>query len=161
MAIRSVNIRELSGYVVGMCKDRHLAIVKAIQQTVQERGRVLVAQAIRETRPRPPFDRGTYQNSWKAINVPDGVKLVSSHPAASVIENGRRPGFGVSRAGIEALKGWAKRHGMDNPLSAAFAIATAIRKHVLPAKYVLERAGDALTKEVRQAAHNAAAGGTL
>jgi hypothetical protein len=159
MASRVVKIGELGAFVSGLTRDRHKAGVKAIQQTVRERGRPFIATAIQTTTPRRPFDRGTYQNSWKVVPLPDGARLYSSSPYASVIERGRRPGFGVSRAGIQALQGWARRHGMDNPLSAAFAIAAKIKKEGQPAKLVLERASKLLAAEVRKAYHAAIAGG--
>jgi hypothetical protein len=48
---------------------------------------------------------------------------------------------------------------MDNPLSAAFAIAAKIKKEGQPAKLVLERASKLLAAEVRKAYHAAIAGG--
>lgn len=158
MAKRTVKIGQLGAFVSGLTREQHKAGVRAIQQCVRERGRPFIATAIQNTTPRKPFDRGSYQNSWKVVPLTDGARLFTSSPYASVIEHGRRPGFGVNRAGIEALQGWARRHGMENPLSAAFAIAVKIRKEGQPAKHVIERAAKLLAVEVRKAFHAAIAG---
>jgi hypothetical protein len=117
--ISTVHLRDLGGYVSRVPKQRYTAAVRAVRQTMQQRGRVIVNEEINATQPRPPVDRRTYANSWFAIAIPGGGRLYSKDLKASIIERGRRPGFGVGRGGIEALMGWAHRHGMDVPASAA------------------------------------------
>ena len=111
--IRTVSLRVLGGYVSRIPKERHKAAVRAVRQTMRERGRVIVREEINVTKPRIPFDRGDYTRSWQAVPIDDGCRIFSTCPYASVIDRGRRPGFGVGKAGIQALMGWAHRHGMD------------------------------------------------
>lgn len=57
-------------------------------------------------------------------------RIFSSLPQAAVMDEGRRPGSPVNRAGIEALTSWAERKlGVTGKeaVSAAFAIAATIR----------------------------------
>ena len=111
--IRRVSLRDLGGYVSRIPKERHKAAVQAVRQTMHERGRVIVNEEVNTTKPRPPVDRRTYANSWFAMSIPDGGRLYSKDPKASIVERGRRPGFGVGKEGIQALMGWVHRHGMD------------------------------------------------
>lgn len=111
--IRTVHIRDLGGYVSKMPKERHAAAVRAVRRCMRSRGRVIVNEEINATKPRPPVDRRTYANSWETLAIDDGCRIYSTDPKASVIDRGRRPGFGIGRAGIEALMGWVHRHGMD------------------------------------------------
>ena len=59
---------------------------------------------------------------------------------------------------VQALIGWAKRHGMDNPASAAWAIAITIKRRGLPAKHVFRRAKARLINFCVQAARAAIGG---
>jgi hypothetical protein len=146
--MRTVHIRNLVGYVRGIPPACHAAMVSAVRRTVKQRGRVIVDQEINATRPYPPVDRGSYRRSWHVIDIPNGVRIASTSPYASVIDHGRRPG---SWSNIQALTTWVKRHGMDgDPRSIAFAIAAAIKKRGLPAKKVFERAAKRLIAECRQ-----------
>lgn len=159
--IRKVNIRDLAGFVSKMPKERHAAAVRATRRTLRQRGCVVVREEINATQPHQPMDRGAYLRSWQVIDIQDGVRIFSTSPYASVIDHGRRPGFGVGRAGIEALMGWARRHGLgdrDQGKGAAFAIAASIKKGGLPAKHVFERAANRLIKECRTAVRQAISG---
>ena len=107
--IRSVHHRDLAAFVRGVPKARHAAAVRAIRTCMRTRGRVVVHEEILATKPRPPFDRHDYDNSWKAINIEDGARLFSTSPYAAVIERGRRPGTWPN---IGAIMGWVKRHNL-------------------------------------------------
>lgn len=114
----TINIKDVGKWPAAVVRARKDAMVKTIRQTVGERGPVLVRQAVFATQPRPPFDRGTYANSWHRIAIPDGARLLSSDPKASVIDGGRRPGKGVSKEGMVALEGWVRRHHMADDAGA-------------------------------------------
>lgn len=73
----------------------------------------------------------------------DIIKIVFEYLYyGDIVNNGVKPAnipFGGSSNGktslyIEALKDWAKRKGMKNPLSAAFAIAKTHKKEGMPSK---------------------------
>ena len=171
---RTVNIRDLGAWVSSVPRKRHAAVIRAIQRTVQTRGRVMIREEINNTRPHRPFDRGGYQNSWETTKLMDGAKLYSTSPYASVIEHGRRPGTWPN---IGAIAEWVKRKGFvgdretkgrfkkcknwQRDLSAmkvASAIANKIRIHGTEAKNVLTRVIKRLTPEVKSAVRLAIAG---
>ena len=60
--ISTVHLRDLGGYVSRVPKQRYTAAVRAVRQTMQQRGRVIVNEEINATQPRPPVDRRTYAN---------------------------------------------------------------------------------------------------
>ena len=57
-----------------------------------------------------PVDLALYRQSHSAERVRDGAHLGNDAPYAGVIENGRRPGKGVSKEGQEKLTRWVIRH---------------------------------------------------
>jgi hypothetical protein len=152
--IQSVNLADLGMHVRTMTKERHAAAVQAVRMTMKTRGRIVVSEEIKATKP-APFDRGNYDRSWKASDIPNGGRLASSSPYASTIDDGRRPG---TLPNVQALVGWAKRHGMENPKSAAWAIAIAIKRRGIPAKHVFARAKVRLIEACRAAARLAISG---
>ena len=111
--IRHVQLKDLGGYLSKIPRERHAAAVKAVRRTLRGQGRVIIREEINASKP-IPFDRGEYTRSWEAIPIEDGGRIYSKSPYASVIDRGRRPGFGVGKAGIQALMGWAQRHGMES-----------------------------------------------
>ena len=111
-----VDIRDLPGYPKKLSAARCQAGIEAIRKTMKERGRVLLQQENRATQPRIPFDRGTFENSGRAISIPFGARFYSTSPYAGVINRGRRPG---TWSNIQALIGWVKRKGLvDNSAEA-------------------------------------------
>ena len=157
--IRHVQLKDLGGYLSKIPRERHAAAVKAVRLTLQERGRVIVNEEINATLPRPPVDRRTYANSWFTMAIDDGGRIYSKDPKASIVDRGRRRGFGVGKAGIVALMGWAQRHGMER--SAAYAIAAAIKRRGLwmpKGLRVFERASKRIVDACRHAAKLAISG---
>ena len=182
---RTVNIRDLGAWVSSVPRERHRAVIRAIQRTVQMRGRVMIREEINATTPHRPFDRGGYQKSWRTTKLDDGAKLYSTSPYASVIDHGRRPGTWPN---IGAIAEWVKRKGFvgrpksvsaaraaarpvlkqdaavanwkrDNEaMGIAFCIARKIKQVGTPAKNVLTRVIARLTVEVRTAVRLAIAG---
>ena len=157
--MRHVRLKDLGGYISKIPRERHKAAVKGVRQVLQQRGRVIVNEEINATKPRPPVDRRTYANSWFAMAIPDGGRIYSKDPKASIVDRGRRPGYGVGKAGIQALMGWAQRHGMER--SAAYAIAAAIKRRGLwmpDGLKVFERASKRIVEACRNAAKIAISG---
>ena len=152
--IQTVNIADLGGWVRNLSKERHAAAVGAVRLTMKERGRPIVSEEIKATKP-IPFDRGDYDRSWKATDIVDGARMASGSAYASVIDDGRRPG---TMPNIQALVGWAQRHGSEDPKRAAWAIAIAIKRRGLPAKHVFQRAKVRIIAACRAAAHLAISG---
>jgi len=160
--IRKIHMHDLAGYISRVPKERHDAAVKAARRTMHERGRMFVVQANRAAQPRPAFDRGDYERSWKVVNIAHGVRIFSQSVYASIIERGRRPG---TFPPIQPLVDWVHRHKLATnesvlksaELSIAFAIAASIKRRGLPAKHVFERASVDIIKACRQACHNAIA----
>lgn len=117
--IRRVHVRDLAGYIDKMPKERHAAAVKHVRRTLKQRGRVIVREEINAT-PKIPVDCGEYLRSWQVVDIPDGVRIFSTSPYASIIERGRRPGFWSN---IQALIGWVHRHGLVNQSSLASTVS--------------------------------------
>lgn len=69
-------------------------------------------------------------------------RVFSALPYAVVIDEGRRPGFGVSRAGIASLRLWVQRKlGLsgDEADRATWAIAQTIKARGIPAQHFAAR----------------------
>lgn len=85
---------------------------KAVQRAIfsaMHRGRAYIIG-------KTPVDRGILRNAWKVMKLSGGgAELVNDQPYAGIIERGARP-FKMSKAGIEALKGWVKRKILDGAL---------------------------------------------
>ena len=96
----------------------HAEIVKQIQVSVKMHGPAIIQAIIDGTRPYPPVNTGEYRRAWKVRSISNGALVFNPTKQAGIIENGRRPGFGVSREGQEALARWVHLHGMDRqPMS--------------------------------------------
>lgn len=69
-----------------------------------------------------PVDLGVLKNAWdiEEHDFTGGLwlELVNSTLYAGVVERGMRPGFKMSRAGIEALAGWVKRKILGGAIKA-------------------------------------------
>ena len=96
----------------------HAEIVKQIQVSVKMHGPAIIQAIIDGTRPYPPVNTGKYRRAWKVRSISNGALIFNPTKQAGIIGNGRRPGFGVSREGQEALARWVHLHGMDRqPMS--------------------------------------------
>jgi hypothetical protein len=91
----------------------HAEIVKQIQVSVKMHGPAIIQAIIDGTRPYPPVNTGEYRRAWKVRSISNGALIFNPTKQAGIIGNGRRPGFGVSREGQEALARWVHLHGMD------------------------------------------------
>lgn len=80
-------------------------------------------------------------------------RVFSSLPYAIVMEEGRRPGFPVSRAGIASIALWVRRKlGLSGgeAKSATYAIATVIRQRGLPARHFAREGFKAAAPQVER-----------
>ena len=91
---------------------------------------------------------GIYRRAWKWRRITNGAVISNSVPYASVIEDGRRRGKGVSRQGQVALARWAIRKGLVQgkgkkrdaaARNVAFLIARALKKRGLKGRKVMGR----------------------
>lgn len=123
------------------------AIVRGIHSGVM-RSVGVVHQSVDAAPPASPrgsvgaVDTGDYKRRWQFELLPRGGRLYNDHPAADVIERGRRAGR--KRPPVRAIEVWAKRklHLSDTQLkSAKFAIANAIAKRGLTGRRVLTNPG--------------------
>jgi len=111
--ISTVSLADLGKWPQKITRERHGAIVEAMRVSVKTCGPGIVQAIIDQVRPHPPVNTGEYRRNWKVRNITDGVMLFNPTKQAGIIEHGRRPGFGVSREGQEALERWVHLHGMD------------------------------------------------
>lgn len=109
------------------------------------RGRVLMLERTRSAPPANPAGVGTggavntgdFLRRWKAESTKRGARIFNVHPAAGVIEHGRRPGKHVP---IQPLIEWARRRlGLDEKeaRAAAFAISASIKARGLIGRKIL------------------------
>lgn len=127
------------------------------------RGRTLLVR-------KSPVDRGNFKNAWRVRTIAGGAEIQNDAPYAGIIELGARP-HPVSREGIEALTGWARRHfpGVDEKehKSIAFAIAAKLKKYGQKPTYLVRDSmdelrqyiGEAMEAEVKKFAANRTKGG--
>jgi hypothetical protein len=83
-------------------------------------------------------DTGGYKRRWQFELLPSGGRVFNDHPAADVIEKGRRPNR--KRPPIQAIKIWAQRRlGLSSAEAdkAKYPIAMAIAKRGLTGRRVL------------------------
>lgn len=99
---------------------------------------------------------GHYRRSWKWTKIHNGVRIYNNAPYAAVIEEGRRPGKGVSREGQVALARWAIRKGLVEgkgkaraaaAKGVAFAISRALKKRGLKGRRVMGRVLDKIRRK--------------
>lgn len=93
------------------------------------RGLQLVVAEIIPSRTPQPVDRGVYRAGWRVVPIKDGSAIENLEPHAAFVEHGvRASNVKVGRAMIAALQEWARRHGFEDPLGAAWAIARAMQR---------------------------------
>lgn len=140
--------KELTGAEGAIVRGIHSGVMRSVQ---------VVHRSVDNAMPASPngavgaVDTGDYKRRWQFELLPRGGRLYNSHPAADVIERGRRAGR--KRPPIGAIEQWAKRrlHLSGARLkSAKFAIASAIGKRGLVGRRVLTNPGtvDAITRTV-------------
>jgi hypothetical protein len=168
MAHTTVDIADLARWPAETVHQCHSAIVGAIRTSLRMHAPRLIQASIASVQPHQPVNTGDYKRAWKVKNIVDGAMFFNPTVQAGVIDDGRRPGYGVSREGQEALARWAHLHGMDRfdsnlglrrrvkgrdaqaaqARAVAFLIARAIKARGLPAKNVLRSAQPKITEMV-------------
>jgi hypothetical protein len=113
MAIGEVHIRDLAKWPQKVVDQYRGVIMTAAEQTLQIEGLQVIQQTIDSTQPHPPVNTGSYRRRWRVSRIPDGIRLGNGDKIAGVIEDGRRPGTGVSQEGQQAIARWVHLHGMD------------------------------------------------
>lgn len=109
-------------------KLQRAAALRGLASAAQ-RGLQLVQAEIIPSRSPQPVDRGVYRAGWRAVKIKDGYAVENLEPHAAFVEYGvRASNVKPGRAMIAALQEWARRHGFEDPLGAAWAIAKAMQK---------------------------------
>jgi hypothetical protein len=109
----SVNIADLVKWPKALVDRYNAGTIATIRTSLKLHGVAQVQVAIDGTVPYPPVNTGGYRRGWKVRELSNGAFLFNPDRSASIIERGRRPGFGVSKEGREALARWVHLHGMD------------------------------------------------
>ena len=109
----AIDIKDIGSWPAAVVKAKRDEAMTALRTTIKVDGPVIVQATIDATVPHPPVDRATYRRNWKCRNIKDGARLYNSTVQASIIEDGRRPGTGVSWEGMRSLRLWVHRHGME------------------------------------------------
>lgn len=109
----TVQLADIGKWPKQVVHQYHSGIVQTIRTSLRMYAPALIQDAIASVKPYQPVHTGDYKRSWKVRNITDGAFFYNPTIQASIIERGRRPGVGVSRAGQEALARWVHLHGMD------------------------------------------------
>lgn len=109
----TIDIKDIGAWPGKVVSQKRTELVDAVRTAIKVDGPAILQATIDATKPTPPVDRGTYRRNWKCRNIPNGSRLYNSTVQASIIEDGRRPGFGVSWEGRASLAVWVHHHGLD------------------------------------------------
>lgn len=118
--------------------------LRAVLRSIEADHVDLAMQAVRgHVAERTPIDQGTAARGWQTERLGAvsgdivGGRVINTIPHAIVLDQGRRPGFGVSLAGQVAIGRWVNRvlglSGRDAE-RATMAIVYKIRKRGMPAR---------------------------
>ena len=108
-----IDIKDIGSWPGQVVSQKRTELMDAVRTAIKVDGPAIVQATIDATKPTAPVDRGTYRRNWKCRNIPNGARLYNSSTQAPIIEDGRRPGFGVSWEGRAALAVWVHHHGLD------------------------------------------------
>ena len=109
----TISIKDLAKWPEKVIRKYHGLIMTTAEQTLSIEGMQIIQNTIDETQPYKPVNTGGYRRKWRVSSIPGGFRLGNSDKISPIIEDGRRPGKGVSLEGQEALARWAHLHGMD------------------------------------------------
>lgn len=131
-------------------KDAELAkeAVKVVRTAVKLHGPMVVQAEIASVA-RAPVDRGTYKNSFRFEDIPDGAVAYNFQMYAPIIEYGRRPGARMPP--VQAIYEWVRRKQIGTeftgPIQAAAAYGP-VRRETLVEDARLAALGHG-TKKIR------------
>ena len=108
-----IDIKDIGSWPGQVVREKRSELLTAVRTAIKVDGPAIVQATIDATKPNPPVDRATYRRNWKCRNIPNGARLYNSTVQASIIEDGRRPGTGVSWEGLTSLRVWVHHHGLD------------------------------------------------
>jgi hypothetical protein len=114
MAVLRMNLKEWKRYHERLADQFHPAALRGARSAAL----ATVAVAQRRTRQAPPanpagkgkggaVNTGDYLRRWRWITISDGARVLNDHPAAAVIEYGRRPGSAPPPE--QAIRDWLIR----------------------------------------------------
>lgn len=163
MAVLRMNLREWKRYHEKLAERFHPAALRGARSAAL----AVTAMAQRRTRTAPPanpagkgkggaVNTGDYLRRWRWISIPDGARVLNDHPAAAVIEYGRRPGSAPPPP--LAIRDWLIRRlrmkeAQANRVARAVAIAIGRRgllaRHVLTSEDAVQEIARILEREVK------------
>src|SRR5512138_1192611 len=111
--VGQVSIKDLAQWPQKVIDKYRGVIMTSMEQTLQVEGLQIIQSTIDETKPYPPVNTAGYRKKWRVSRLAHGFRLGNSDKIAPIIEDGRRPGKGVSQEGQDALARWVHLHGMD------------------------------------------------
>jgi len=158
-----MNLKEWKRYHERLADQFHPAALRGARSAAL----ATVAVAQRRTRQAPPanpagkgkggaVNTGDYLRRWRWITISDGARVLNDHPAAAVIEYGRRPGSAPPPE--QAIRDWLIRRlrwkeAKANRAARAVAMAIGRRgllaRHVLTSEDAVQEIAKILEREVR------------
>jgi hypothetical protein len=152
-----LSVKDWARYVKELGKQFRPALNRGLAAGA-ERALTIVQQAVHDAPPASPkgsrgaFSNGDYLRMWKyQVLAGKGVRFYNNHPAAGVIEYGRRAG--ARRPPSSAVLPWVTRKlGIrgDEAKSVAYVVARAIGERGLQPRRVLENAIPAMQKAIEK-----------
>lgn len=125
-----LTLKEAGAWVGKLTAKRKSAAHRGLVSAAHRAVAIVKAELIPAAVPQP-VDRGVYRAGWVVAEIPNegGALILNAEPHALFIEHGvRAANVKVGRQMIAALQEWARRHGFEDPLGAAWAIARAMQK---------------------------------
>lgn len=152
MAVLRMDPKQFAAYQHKLAQRFKPILLRGVQAGAQR----VVAFMIQRTNTAPPanpagvggggaVNTGDYRRRWRARPLPDGAVVTNDHPAAVVIEHGRRPGKAPPR---DPIAQWARRRlglSEEEAASVAHVIARAIGRRGLIGRKIMT-APDAQTR---------------
>lgn len=127
MAVR-IDLKDAGAYFERLGEAQRQAAIRGLRSAAA-RGVQIVQSEIIPSKTPQPVDRGVYRAGWRWTPVPGGAVVENAEPHAAFVEYGvRASNVRVGRAMLAALQEWARRHGFEDPLGAAWAIARAMQR---------------------------------
>lgn len=148
MSTQQLSIKEWSKFHKELAENFWPAVERGLKSGAR-RALTILHQSVETAPPASPrgsvgaFNTGDFKRRWKfrLVSMGNAVEFYNEHPAAPVIEDGRRPG--AKQPPVDALVPWVRRKlhvTKQEAKGIAYVVARAIGKRGLRARKVLGRA---------------------
>lgn len=123
-----ITLKEAAPHFAKLAGRQREAALRGLRSAAMRGVQLVVAEIIPSRTPQP-VDRGVYRAGWRWEPTPEGAVVENLEPHAAVVERGARStNVKPGRQMIAALQEWARRKGLEDPESAAWAIARAMQR---------------------------------